>query len=165
MASILIGVMGPGEQATDQDCQVAFELGAQIARSGWVLLTGGRRAGVMDAASRGAKSQAGLTVGILPDPDADQISEAVDIPILTGMGQGRNVINILSSRGVFACGLGPGTVSEIALAIKLQKPLVLLQIPAPYLPLFESLCPYPLPLAQTPPEAIEIMSSLLLPSG
>lgn len=64
---------------------------------GWVLWTGGRGAGVMDVASRGAKSRGGLTVGILPDPDSDPISEAVDIPILTGIGQGGNVISFAQS--------------------------------------------------------------------
>ncbi|MEM1311684.1 MAG: hypothetical protein AAGF98_19650, partial [Cyanobacteria bacterium P01_H01_bin.153] len=59
-------------------------------------------------------------------------SSAVDIPILTGLGQGRNVINVLSSRVVIACGYGPGTLAEMALAIKLGRPLILLN-PTPTL--------------------------------
>jgi uncharacterized protein (TIGR00725 family) len=51
----IIGVMGPGEQATAVDVQMAYDLGQKIAAAGWVLLTGGRPAGVMEAASRGAK--------------------------------------------------------------------------------------------------------------
>ncbi len=66
MKKIIIGVMGPGEQATATDLQNAYELGKLIAQQGWVLLTGGRNVGVMDAANQGAKSANGLTVGILP---------------------------------------------------------------------------------------------------
>ncbi len=163
--SPIIGVMGPGELATPQIQTCAYELGRQIARAGWILLTGGRKAGVMDAASWGAKSAGGLTLGILPDADLDpdQVSEAVDVPILTGLGHGRNMINILSSQGVIACGLGPGTTSEIALALKTGKPLVLLQIDPDAHQFFQSLTPTPLSLAQTPGEAITIIKSLLFP--
>jgi len=161
MGSPIIGVMGPGEQASSHLQAWAFELGAQIAGEGWILLTGGRNAGVMDAASRGAKSVGGLTVGILPDMDLSQTSPAVDIPILTGMGQGRNIINILSSQGVIACGLGPGTLSEIAHALKAHKPLVVSQIDSDTHRLLQSLSDPPLPQAATPQEAISIMRSLL----
>ncbi len=65
----MIAVVGPGEGATPEDCQVAYELGQRTAQEGWVLLTGGRNAGVMDAACRGAHSSGGLTVGILPTSD------------------------------------------------------------------------------------------------
>jgi len=121
----IIGVMGPGANATATDCALAFELGAAIARQGWVLLTGGRNQGVMDAASRGAKAAGGLTLGILPGSTGADASPAVDIPILTGLGQARNGINVLSSRVVVACGFGAGTAAEIALAIKAQRPVVL----------------------------------------
>lgn len=123
---IIIGVMGPGEQATDRDCQLAYELGQSIAQQGWVLLTGGRAVGVMDAVNRGAKQAGGLTLGILPSADDQDRCEAVDIVIATGMGYARNVINILSSEVVIACGMGSGTASEIAIAIKVGKPVVLL---------------------------------------
>lgn len=128
MHKILIGVMGPGESAEPRVEQVAYELGKGIAQQGWGLLTGGRNRGVMDAASRGAKSAGGLTVGILPTSEASFISEAVDIPILTDMGNARNNINVLSSQVVIACGIGAGTVSEIALAIKAHKPLILIEV-------------------------------------
>lgn len=123
--------MGPGETAAPEVTQTAYALGRAIAQQGWVLLTGGRAAGVMDAASRGAQSADGLVVGILPDQTRSQMSSAVDIPILTDMGNGRNVINVLSSQVVIACGLGAGTLSEIALALKLRRPLVLIQVSPP----------------------------------
>ncbi|MEL6500189.1 MAG: cytochrome, partial [Cyanobacteria bacterium J06623_1] len=66
MAKIIIGVMGAGDRATSEDLKSAYLLGQAIAENNWVLLTGGRNVGVMDAASRGAKASDGLIVGILP---------------------------------------------------------------------------------------------------
>ncbi len=123
---IIIGVMGPGDKATATDLDNAFELGKLIAQQGWILLTGGRNVGVMDAASQGAKSADGLTIGILPGKHPQGISEAVDIAIFTDMGNARNNINVLSSHVVIACGMGAGTASEIALALKSGKPVILL---------------------------------------
>ncbi len=77
--------MGPGKPA-QQDITAATKLGRLIAQSGWVLLTGGRNEGVMDAASKGAKEAGGLTVGILPFEDKTGVSQYVDIPICSGMG-------------------------------------------------------------------------------
>lgn len=118
--------MGPGEGATPQDLKTAYELGQRIAQEGWVLLTGGRNSGVMEAASQGAKAANGLTIGILPTGTTRSISEAVDIAILTDMGNARNTINVLSSDVVIACGMGVGTASEISLALKAQKNVILL---------------------------------------
>jgi len=126
MRKIAIGVMGAGENATVIDRTSAYELGKAIAQQGWILLTGGRNTGVMDAASRGAKSANGLTIGILPGNDRNDASEAVDIAIVTGMGNARNNINVLSSDVIIACGTGAGTISEIALALKANKPVILL---------------------------------------
>lgn len=123
---IIIGVMGPGDQATATDLQNAYQLGKLIAEQGWVLLTGGRNVGVMEAANRGAKAADGLTIGILPGNDTSGISTSVDIAIVTDMGNARNNINVLSSNVVVACGMGAGTISEIALAIKSNKPVILL---------------------------------------
>lgn len=67
MSYQIVGVMGPDENATVIDCDRAYALGAGIAAAGWVLLTGGRAVGVMEAARRGAKAGGGLTVKILPD--------------------------------------------------------------------------------------------------
>jgi uncharacterized protein (TIGR00725 family) len=80
----------------------------------------------MDAASRGAKQAGGLTIGILPSAEPADAAATIDIAIATGMGNARNVINVLSSRVVIACGMGSGTASEIALALKVGKPVILL---------------------------------------
>ena len=126
MAKIVIGVMGAGALATPEDIELAYQLGRLIAENNWILLTGGRDAGVMNAASHGAKAAGGLTVGILPGNNKQGMSDAVDISIVTNLGSGRNNINVLSSDVVIACGIGLGTASEIALALKNNKPVILL---------------------------------------
>jgi len=122
----VIGVMGPGAGAGPADLDHARRLGEGIARANWVLLTGGQAAGVMDAASRGAAAAGGTVIGVLPGTDADAASEGVGVAIVTGLGSARNNVNVLSSDVVVACGMGPGTASEAALAIKAGRPLVLL---------------------------------------
>lgn len=161
MAKTVIGVMGPGQGATDQDIQIATELGRQIAGQGWVLLTGGRGEGVMNAASQGAQQAGGLTVGILPTEDQQDMSSFVDIPICTGMGSARNNINVLSSDVVVACGSGAGTASEIMLALKVQKALVVLNASDGLLQFIREL-PYPEPeIAASAEEAISLIKASL----
>ena len=161
MSKIVVGVMGPGHSASPEALVSAFELGKLIAEAGWVLLTGGRSAGAMDTASQGAKSAGGLVVGVLPSDTADGMSDCVDIPILTGMGQARNNVNILSSRVIFACGIGPGTASEIALAIKATKPVILLCQTAESAAFFQSLGGELVRFPDNPHEAIAIAMKLL----
>ena len=154
MARILIGVIGPGESATVEETLTAYALGQAIAEQGWGLLTGGRAVGVMAAASEGAQASDGLVVGILPGTDVTQMSAAVDIAILTGMGQGRNVLNVLSSHVVIACGLGSGTLSEMSLALKLGKPLVMLNIQSELVDVLSTLATTPIAIAPTVEAAI-----------
>ncbi len=123
----IVGVMGPGGGATDKDKSTAYELGQKIAQHSWTLLTGGRSEGVMEASMKGAVEAGGTTIGILPGTSPAGMSDYVQIPIFTGMGHARNVINIHSSRLTFACGLGAGTSSEISLALKTGTPVILLR--------------------------------------
>jgi uncharacterized protein (TIGR00725 family) len=122
---LIVGVMGGG-RADAQSIRTAHRLGALIARQGWILLNGGRDGGIMDASARGASEAGGLTVGVLPDAATRHASSFIRIPICTGMGSARNVINILSSDIVVACRGGAGTLSEIALALKHGKPVITL---------------------------------------
>jgi len=126
---LIVGVMGGG-QASARDTDAAYRLGKLIAAQGWVLLNGGRRAGIMDASARGAWEEGGLTIGILPDDNMAGTSDYVSIPILTGMGSARNCINVLSSHVVVACPGGAGTISEIALALKYGKNVILMNFDA-----------------------------------
>lgn len=161
MRKKIIGVMGPGPGATEQDLENASELGRLIASEGWVLLTGGMKSGVMDAASRGAKAAGGLVVGILPTADSAHASEAVDIPIMTDMGSARNNINVLSSDVVIACGIGPGTASEIALALKADKKVILLNDSAVSKDFFKSLSDEKVSIAESPEKAIVIARAVI----
>ena len=122
---LIIGIMGGGK-ATLKDEKVAYRLGGMIAKEGWILLNGGRNAGIMEASAKGAFEHGGLTVGILPDDNCNRVSEYIKIPIITGMGNARNCINVLSSNIVVACPGGLGTLSEIALALKSNKTVILL---------------------------------------
>ena len=161
MAKTLIGVMGPGQSACEADISNAYELGAEIAKHGWVVLSGGRDSGVMDAVNRGAKDAQGLTLGILPDSDRSAVSSAVDIAVVTGMGSARNNINVLSSEVVVACGLGSGTASEIALALKAEKPVVLLGTGEKCEQFFSSLDQEKVFVAKTPVDAAQVVKRLL----
>jgi len=116
-----------GGQCDAATREVAFETGREIARVGAVLLCGGGQ-GVMEAAARGAKSERGLTIGILPGtgPADSPANPSIEIPLFTGMGQARNVVLVLSADAVIAVGGEWGTLSEIAIAMKHGRPVVLL---------------------------------------
>jgi uncharacterized protein (TIGR00725 family) len=157
----VIGVMGAGEGATDADIALAHELGKLIGARGWVLLSGGRNVGVMEAVNTGAKAAGGLTVGIAPRT-ADQMSDAVDIVIVTDMGGARNNINVLSSDVVISCGTGgPGTASEIALALKAKKHVVLLNESEAGQKYFKTLGAGLIHVATTPAEAVQIAARFM----
>jgi len=128
MASkIIIGVMGPGEGSTPEQNELAYDMGKAIASEGWAVLTGGRAFGVMDAAMKGAKEKDGLTIGVLPMNNEKGSSPYADIKIITGIGSSRNQINILSSNVIVVIGMSAGTASEVSLAIKADKRIILLQ--------------------------------------
>jgi uncharacterized protein (TIGR00725 family) len=126
MLKVTIGVMGPGISATEVDVRHAYELGKLIALEQWVVLSGGLNLGVMAAVNEGAKSVGGLTIGILPGADRRGMSENIDFAIVTGMGSARNNINVLSSDVVIVCGMSAGTASEVALALRAGKKVILL---------------------------------------
>ncbi len=153
----VVGVMGPAK-AKKKDMDNARLLGEFIARRGWVVLTGGRDVGVMDAACEGAKRVGGsLTVGILPTAK-DRISRHVDVPIITETGSGRNNINVLTSHVVVVCGLsGSGTVSEVALAVKAGKPVILVEASPAEAAFFRKLNKRLVTTADSPEAAIELI--------
>jgi hypothetical protein len=101
----------------------AEEVGSLIAKRGATLICGGLT-GVMEAASKGAKSQGGLTVGILPHNDTKEANPYIDIPIATGLGITRNVIIARAADVLIAIGGEYGTLSEIAFALQMGKPVV-----------------------------------------
>jgi uncharacterized protein (TIGR00725 family) len=156
----IVAVVGPGEGASAADIALAYQLGSLIAERGWILLSGGRAAGVMNAANEGAKLADGLTVGIIPGA-RDAVSEAVDIAIVTDMGSARNNIIVLSSEAIISCGVaGPGTASEVALALKARKHVVLLGESQEGRAHFKAIGGELLHVAATAAEATQIVSAL-----
>jgi uncharacterized protein (TIGR00725 family) len=127
MARKIIGVFGTGRVTeADKDWMAAFSIGRLLAQRGFVVLTGGL-GGVMEAASRGAREADGMTLGILPGTrNTTPANRYVDIAVYTGMGEARNVINVKSCSAAIAIGGEYGTLSEIALALKDQCPVILL---------------------------------------
>ena len=119
---LMILVSGGGE-ANATTVALAEAVGEGIARAGAMVLTGGL-GGVMEAASRGAKRGGGVTVGVVPGMDRRIANTHVDIAIASGMAHGRNVILVHSADGVIALPGSYGTLSEIALALVMGKPVV-----------------------------------------
>jgi uncharacterized protein (TIGR00725 family) len=118
--------MGASDPARES-LTAARQLGRLVAERGWIVLTGGRAAGIMAAACEGAKQVPhSITVGILPGARAGEGGD-VDLAVFTGMGDARNLINVLTSDVVVACGVdSAGTASEVAFALVSAKPVILL---------------------------------------
>ena len=161
MRRFIVGVMGSGQNAEKEAVANAFELGKLIAQQGWVVLSGGRDIGVMEAVNQGAKQvQDSITLGILPSAEAKP-SPYVDIIVITDMHNARNNINVLSSDVVIACGCcAAGTVSEIALAIKAGKPVILLKADNESVAFFQKLGKKAVRTAEKPAEVINIIFQL-----
>jgi uncharacterized protein (TIGR00725 family) len=118
----VIAVIGAGSCSGEVE-RLAEEVGEKIAESGAVLICGGL-AGVMTAASRGARNAGGLTIGILPGNERSSANKYIDIAIATGIGEARNLIIIKSADVVIALPGAYGTLSEMAFTLKVGKPLV-----------------------------------------
>ena len=102
---------------------LAEQVGREIAKKGGILVCGGLT-GVMEGAARGAQSEGGLTIGILPGENARDANPHIDIPIVTGIGKARNSIVVLSSDAVIAVHGKYGTLTEIAYALHYGVPIV-----------------------------------------
>lgn len=117
-----VAVSGGGE-AGDAACRLAEEVGRELARRGAVVVTGGL-GGAMAAACRGAKAESGTTLGILPGHDRSDANEWVDVAVPTGLGEARNALIVRAADAVIAVAGEFGTLSEIALALKVGTPVV-----------------------------------------
>jgi hypothetical protein len=123
-----IAVSGGGENADPglaAAMAAAERLGAALARAGALILTGGL-GGVMTAAARGACAAGGLTIGILPGARAAEANPWITIPIVTDLGHARNVVLVHTAEALVAVGGSYGTLSEIALALKIGVPVAVL---------------------------------------
>lgn len=118
----IIGVIGAGE-AREELLRIAEEVGRLLAMEGAIVITGGL-GGVMEAASKGAFLEGGITVGILPTLNKKDANPYVKIPIPTGMGEMRNALIVRASDALISIGGEYGTLSEIALALKFGKRVI-----------------------------------------
>ena len=155
-----IAVAGAG-QCDAATAALAEEVGSRLALAGAVVLSGGR-GGVMEAACRGARQAGGLTIGLLPGLDPAEANPDVQIPIPTGLGHGRNLIVAAGAQVVIAIAGETGTLSEIALALTVGRPVVGLQTwplahPTHALPLFHPV--------QTAEEAVRLALALAAEHG
>jgi uncharacterized protein (TIGR00725 family) len=118
-----VAVVGAGGDVTAAVLADAEAVGAQLARRGAVVVTGGL-GGVMEAACRGASEAGGTTLGIMPGDDREQANRWVDVAVATGMGELRNGLVVRSADALIALDGEYGTLSEIALALKAGKRVV-----------------------------------------
>lgn len=122
---MIISVIGAG--TCDRETFVsAEEVGKRLAERKAILVTGGL-GGVMEAASKGAREAGGITVGILPGFDRREANPYVSVPVTTGLSHARNIIVVRSADAVIAVSGEYGTLSEIAIALKLGKPVISLR--------------------------------------
>jgi len=119
---MFVSVIG-GNQCTPEEARIAEQVGAELARRGVTLICGGL-SGVMAAACKGARSAGGTTVGILPGSRREDANPHVDIPIVTTIGEARNVIVVCSGQAVIAIAGEYGTLAEIAYALRNGIPVI-----------------------------------------
>lgn len=117
-----VAVVGAGVFDTETGAH-AEEVGILLGQAGAVVLCGGLT-GVMESVCRGARSTGGTTVGILPGHDRNDANEFVDVALATGMGEMRNALIVRASDAVIAIGGEFGTLSEVAFALKIGRPVV-----------------------------------------
>jgi uncharacterized protein (TIGR00725 family) len=117
-----VAVVGPADASAEQET-AAYDVGFGLAGRGLAVVTGGL-GGVMAAASHGCAAAGGVVLGILPGTDVDDANEFVDLAVPTGLGQARNVLVVRAALAVVAVGGSWGTLSEIAIARRLGRPVV-----------------------------------------
>ena len=117
-----IAIIG-GSECSPREAELAEEVGRELARQGAILVCGGL-GGVMAAACKGVSSEGGVTIGILPGGSRQAANPYVQIPIVTNLGEARNVIVIKSAQAVIAIDGSYGTLSEIAHALQNGIPVI-----------------------------------------
>ena len=152
-----IGVMGDSS-CSPEVYELARKVGFLIGTKGAILISGGM-GGVMEASARGAREAGGTTIGILPGSSATEANRYIDIPIVTDLGNARNIVNILTSQAIIAIHGSYGTLSEIALAMKCRVPVIGLRTWHLTPPEGEAT---PMILAHSPEEAVETALKLAL---
>lgn len=118
----IISVIGGGT-CTDAEASLATTVGRLLAERGALVVCGGL-GGVMEAVAKGAKEGGGTTVGLLPGADPEAANRYIDVPLATRLGEMRNALIVQVAHALIAIGGGVGTLSELALAQRVGKPVV-----------------------------------------
>jgi uncharacterized protein (TIGR00725 family) len=118
----IIGIIG-GSECSPDVAEMSMRVGRRVAEKGGIVICGGL-GGVMEACCKGAKEAGGMTIGVLPGNNPGDANKYVDIPIVTGMGNARNVIIVKSSDSVIAIDGKFGTLSEIAFCLQFGVPVI-----------------------------------------
>jgi uncharacterized protein (TIGR00725 family) len=150
-----IAVVGAAEP-TREELRLAAEVGRLLGSDGAVMVCGGL-GGVMDEAARACSEAGGTSVGIVPGDDRASASRHLTVAIATGIGEARNAIVVRSADVVIAVGGEYGTLSEIAFALKMGKPVIGLVT----WELSREGMPDPIIRAETPVEAVARALSLV----
>lgn len=122
-AAPYVAVVGAGGDVAPEVLAIAEAVGAELARRGAVVVTGGL-GGVMEAACRSARRGGATTLGILPGDDRAAANPFVAVAVATGLGELRNGLVVRSADALIAIAGGHGTLSEIALALKAGKRVI-----------------------------------------
>ncbi|MCS7386596.1 MAG: TIGR00725 family protein [archaeon GB-1867-005] len=156
MKKAYVTVIGSSSKISEEVYEKAVKVGKLLAKNGVIVITGGRT-GVMEAVCKGVKDEGGITVGILPGFTRDEANKYVDIAIPTGLGYARNALNVLAGDVVIAIAGGPGTLSEIGLALAYEKPVIILKGTGGFSDLLAEaeIGKYNIEVAETPEEAVE----------
>ncbi len=118
----IIGVIG-ASNATRRDYNNAYQLGLKLGELGYPVICGGLT-GVMEAVAKGVAEKGGVTIGVVPTANRNDANDYITIPIATGIGHARNVIIASTADALIAVGGEYGTLSEIAFALKMGKPVI-----------------------------------------
>ncbi len=146
----IIGVIG-GNECGEKEYADAVEVGRRLAEAGAMIVCGGK-SGVMEGVCKGAVEAGGITIGILPSDDISEANGYVKIPVASGLGIGRNIIIVRTAEALISIDGKYGTLSEIAFALQLGKPVISLR-PWVEVPGIE--------LAEDPQKAIELILNLI----
>ena len=117
-----IGVIGAG-LCSKREYELAYDVGIEIAKKNWILFCGGL-GGIMEGAAKGCYDSGGLTVGLLPGLEKDAANPYIQVPVPTGLDEGRNLLIIRASDVLISIAGGYGTLSEIGFALKTGKPVI-----------------------------------------
>ncbi|HUA10899.1 MAG TPA: hypothetical protein VMA83_02730 [Solirubrobacteraceae bacterium] len=122
---VAVSCPGAGPDATTEVLEHAGALGRALAGAGATVVCGGL-GGAMDSLAAGVRAGGGTCIGLLPGADRSQASAALSLALPTGLGQARNAVLATAGEALIAVGRGYGTLSEVAFALRLGRPVVLL---------------------------------------